>query len=310
MNAIAFDDLSVQAQRPRLGVLRQAAAAGICLVAGCAALAPRWLADDLLKAAVGVVLAGAYLGLALFARRSVSLRPYWQVLFAFFVFAVVQVLNNTLPGFVSANVLHDAPNPGNPFASTIGGTVAIQLLETLIAVVPILALAKVAGIDLGSIYLRKGVVGKWLLLAVAFFVAMYVFTATIPLRPGSFAERLLPTNGTLTVARFIALSPALIVISLTNGFEEELLFRGLFLQRYTWLFGAVVANVLQAAVFAFAHLGVSYTPSALVFVALIVFPLGLAAGYLMRATNSILTPLIVHGALDMAIYLTFLTYVS
>ena len=40
------------------------------------------------------------------------------------------------------------------------------------------------------------------------------------------------------------------------------------------------------------------------------FPLGLAAGYLMRTTESVLTPAIFHGALDIAIYLVFLSYVS
>lgn len=310
MSAIALDDIGRQNQRTHISTLTQCAAAAACLLAGCAALAPRWLADDSLKIALGLVLAAAYLGFALFARRSAILQQYSDIGFAFFIFAFVQVLNNSLPGFVTTYVLHDAPSSGNPFASTIGGTVLIQLLETAIAVVPVLVLAKLAGWDLGSIYMRRGSVSKWLFAAVAFFVLFFVFTATIPLRPGSFAERLLPTNGALTISQFIALSPALIVMSLTNGFEEELLFRGLFLQKYAWLFGAVVANLLQAAVFAFAHLGVSYTPSALFFVAVVVFPLGLAAGYLMRATNSIITPLIFHGALDLAIYLTFLTYAS
>ncbi len=310
MSALALDDLRASAQAPRASALRQGVVALACLVAGCAALAPRWLSDEPLKVGLGLALAAAYLGFALFARRSAWPRQYWEVAFASFTLAVVQVLNNTLPGFVSTVVLHDAPNSGNPFASTIGGTVAIQLLETAIAVVPILVLTRLAGMDLGSLYVRKGIVGKWLLAAVCFFVLFYVFVATIPLRPGSFAEQLLPTHGALTIAEFIAFTPALLLVSLTNALQEELLFRGLFLQRYTWLFGAVVANVLQAAVFAFAHLGVSYTPSAVLFVAVIVFPLGLAGGYLMRATNSIMTPLIFHGALDIAIYLTFLTYAT
>jgi membrane protease YdiL (CAAX protease family) len=310
MSAIALDDLPAEAPHPHVNTLPQCVAAVACVAAGCAALAPHWFSNDALKVGSGVALACLYLAFALFARRSASLQGYWQLAFAFFIFAVVQVLNNSVPGFVSTYVLHDVPNAGNPFASTIGGSVVIQLLETLIAVVPILLLTRLAGNSLGSIYIRKGVVGKWLLAAVVFFVLLYVFTATIPLRPGSFAERLLPTNGALTIAQFLALSPALVVMSLTNGLEEELLFRGLFLQKYTWLFGAIVANILQALVFAFAHLGVSYTPSALFFVAVVVFPLGLAAGYLMRATNSILTPLIFHGALDMAIYVTFLTYAS
>jgi membrane protease YdiL (CAAX protease family) len=38
--------------------------------------------------------------------------------------------------------------------------------------------------------------------------------------------------------------------------------------------------------------------------------LGLFAGYLMRRTNSVLTPGIVHGAVDMGIYLAFLTYAT
>jgi membrane protease YdiL (CAAX protease family) len=112
----------------------------------------------------------------------------------------------------------------------------------------------------------------------------------------------------MTVARFLALSPPLVLMAFSNAFEEEFLFRGLFLQKYEWLFGPVLANVLQAMVFSIAHTGVTYTPSAIVFIVIIVFPLGLIAGYLMRATSSVLTPAIFHGALDMAIYVTFLSY--
>ena len=288
--------------------MKQSALGAICLCAGFAVLAPRWLADDAVKLALGVLLAAAYLAVALLAKRSLAMQPYWQLAFAFFIFAFVQALNNSVPAFVGMYVLRDPPNSGNPFASTIGDTVIVQLLEVVLAIVPIFLLTRLSGSGRESIYFRKGSIGKWLLLAIGFFVVFYVFTATIPLRPGSFAERLLPTNGTLTVVGFLALSPALIVMSLSNGLEEELLFRGLFLQKYTWFFGAVWANVLQAAVFAFAHLGVTYTPSAILFVAFIVFPLALASGYLMRATNSVLVPTIFHGALDMAIYLTFLTY--
>jgi membrane protease YdiL (CAAX protease family) len=310
MNAVAIQASLTGAQRPHATILKQALVAAVCLLAGFAALAPRWLTDDVLKVGIGVLLAAAYLGFALVAKRSTSLNSYWPLAFAFFVFAFVQVLNNSLPGFVGTYVLRDPPNAGNPFASTIGGTVIVQLLSAAIAVLPIILLLKVSGSDLGSIFVRKGIFGKWLLLAVGFFVAFYIFTATIPLRPGSYAERLLPTNGPLSIAGFLALSPALIVMSLSNGLEEELLFRGLFLQKYTLFFGAVWANVLQAAIFSFAHLGVTYTPSAILFVAVIVFPLALASGYLMRATNSVLVPTIFHGALDMAIYLTFLTYAS
>jgi membrane protease YdiL (CAAX protease family) len=142
------------------------------------------------------------------------------------------------------------------------------------------------------------------------FVVVYVVVATIPLRPGSAIQQLLPENTNLTVAKMLALTPALLVVSLSNGFEEEFLFRGLFLQKYEALFGGRLANVLQAIIFSIAHLGVTYTPSALVFIVLVVFPLGLLAGYLMRASNSLVVPAIVHGALDMAIYVGFLASVA
>jgi membrane protease YdiL (CAAX protease family) len=310
MNVVAIDAPLVQPQPSRTALFTQVLLALVCLSAGCAALAPRWFTDDALKVGLEALLAVIYLTFALFATRTVSLKAYWQLGFAFFVFAVVQALNNTVPGFVVAFVLHDAPNSGNPFASTVGGTVIIQLVEATIAVVPILVLTRLSGSDLGSIYVRKGIIGKWLVGAVAFSAVFFLFLAAIPLRNGSFAERLFLSSGTFTIAQFLALSPALILMSVSNGFEEELLFRGLFLQKYTWLFGAVAANVLQAVIFAFAHLGVTYTPSALLFVAIVVFPLGLASGYLMRATNSVIVPSIFHGALDMAIYLSFLTYAS
>jgi membrane protease YdiL (CAAX protease family) len=167
-----------------------------------------------------------------------------------------------------------------------------------------------AGNDLSSIYVRKGVVGRWFVFAIVFFVVFYVFLASLPLRPDSPAHRLLPESGSVTLGRFLALSPALLLVSLANGFEEELLFRGLFLQKFEVFFGARAANVLQAMVFASAHVGISYTPNFVVFAVLLIFPLGLFAGYLMRATKGVITPSIFHGALDMGIYLAFLSYAS
>jgi membrane protease YdiL (CAAX protease family) len=171
-------------------------------------------------------------------------------------------------------------------------------------------LARLAGLNLDSLYLRKRPAGRWLVFAIAAFLAVYVFIATIPLRPGSPIQQVLPTAANLTIQRVLALTPALLVMAISNGFQEELLFRGLFLQRYTLFFGAGVANVLQAAVFAVAHVGVTYTPILLVFLVAVVFPLGLLGGYLMRASKGIFVPAILHGAFDIQIYLGFLATVS
>jgi membrane protease YdiL (CAAX protease family) len=308
---LGFEAQALAATRHlQFGVSRQPALGAACLCAGVAPLAGRWIPDEGVKAAYGLLLAAIYLGFAVLARRSAVLGRLWEVAFAFFILAVVQVLNNFIPGLVATSVLNDSPNPGNPFASTLSGSVVIQLVETLIAIVPVVVLTTISGADLASIYLRKRVNTWWLLFGICALAASYVFAATIPLRPGSFAERLLPTNGVITIDRLLTLSPALLIMVMSNGLQEEVLFRGLFLQKYNWLFGAGVANVLQALVFAAAHIGISYTPVALFFVVAVVFPLGLLAGYLMRTSNGVIVPTLVHAGLDIPIYLVFLSYTS
>jgi membrane protease YdiL (CAAX protease family) len=281
-----------------------------CLCAGVAPLAARWITVDVVRVATGVVLDVILLALNGYARNEPSLRQYWALPFAFFVLACVQVLNNTIPGFVGTTLLHAPPNAGNPLSSTVPGTVVVQLVGMLVAILPIILLTKVAGRDLGSIYVRRGKLGGWLGFAIVFFVIIYLFIATLPLRPDSPVHRLLPANGALTFERVLFLSPALLVVVLSNAFEEELLFRGLFLQQFNLFFGAGVANVLQAVIFSIAHAGVTYTPSALLFIVAVVFPFGLFAGYLMHSTKSVIVPSIVHAGLDIAIYVAFLSYAA
>ncbi|HTD79068.1 MAG TPA: CPBP family intramembrane glutamic endopeptidase [Chloroflexota bacterium] len=299
-----------EARRPGLDLRAHLTLAAGCLVAGVAPLAARSIADDVARIAYGLLVVAAFLAFTLFVRKISSLRQFWELSFAFFVFALVQVLNNSIPGYVGTAILHDPPSDGNPLASTVSGTVVIQLLETLIAIVPIVVLTLLSGRGLASVYACRGKVGKWLAFAIVFFVLFCVFTATVALRPDSPAQRLLPTRGAVTLDRFLALTPALLLVAFSNGFEEEFLFRGLFLQKYNAFFNARVSNVLQAAIFSFAHAGVTYTPSALFFMLVVVFPLGLLLGYLMRASDGVATPGIVHAALDIPIYLAFVSYVA
>jgi uncharacterized protein len=277
----------------------------VCLCLGIIPFA-RWIPGDV----VPIVYVALLLAFALFAKSRPALRNYWQLAFAFAIFGLVAVLDRVVNGYVGTSLLHDPPNAGDPLASTVSGTVIIQLLDALSAIVSVVVVTRLSGQDLGSIYVRKGVLGRWFVFAIAFFVVLYVFLASLPLRPDSPARQLLPENGTLTLGRFLTLSPALVLVSLSNGFEEEFLFRGLFLQKYEVFFGARVANILQAIVFTSAHVGVTYTPNFLLFAVLGIFPLGLFGGYLMRRTNSMITPGIFHGALDMGIYLAFLSYAS
>ena len=275
------------------------------IAAGAAALLARAIPDPAIEIGYGVALAAGLLGLTVALKRSANHRGYWELAFVLFVFAVVQVLNNALPPFVQTTVLHDQPNSGDPLASTVSGTVVIQLFETLLAVLPIIVLTRMAGLGRDSIYLRFGRAGRSLLAAIIVFGVVY---AVIGLSPA--AHRYLPIQGTMTLDRYLALTPALLVLVVSNGLQEELLFRGLFLRRYTAYLGVWAGNVAQAVVFSVAHAGVTYTPNALLFIVVSVLPLGLVAGYLMRRSDGIAAPLIFHAALDIPIYLAFLTFAS
>ena len=279
--------------------------AGLCLVGGIAPLAARSIPNQVVQIVYGVILAAVLLGVTLAVRRSSRLSASWQLPFAFFVFSIVQVLNNSIPSFVLSNVLHEHTVDGNPLASTVFGTVVIQLIEALIAIVPIVLLVRMAGLGLGSIYARFGRFGLAYVIAIVAFVGIY---AVIGLSPS--AHRFIPMHGTMTIDRYLALSPALLVMVISNGLEEEFLFRGLFLQRYGAFFGVWGANILQALVFAFAHAGVSYTANTLLFILVAVFPVGLIGGFLMRRSDGVVAPAIFHAGVDIPIYLAFLTFVS
>src|SRR6266567_2176370 len=161
MRAPRLDEPVTNAQPPTLDFRQRSILAGVCLSAGIAPFATRWIPDDVAKIACGLLLAAAYLAFTLFARNHARLRQFWELSFAFCILSVANVLNDSIPGYVGTAVLHDPPNAGNPLASTVSGTVIIQLLESLIGAGSVVVLTKLSGRDLGSIYVRTGVIGRW-----------------------------------------------------------------------------------------------------------------------------------------------------
>jgi membrane protease YdiL (CAAX protease family) len=293
----------IQQQGGRFALRSRWGIAAFCLISGIACLAARWISSGLFtRVTYGSVVAAVLLAVALLARRS-SAVALSSVAFAFFVFAMVQVLNNSMPLYVGTTILRRPPANGDPLGSTVSATIWVQLLETAIAVVPILVLVRWWGEGLAGLYLRVGRMGWWLVVSALVFVGCYLAAAT------GMTQRLFPVRSVLPFERFLALTPALLVLCLSNGLQEELLFRGLFLKRYQKIFRPLTANLLQATVFAIAHVGVVYTPIAFVFLFVVAFPLGLVAGYLMRNTQGMVVPVILHAGLDIPIYFAFLTYV-
>jgi membrane protease YdiL (CAAX protease family) len=310
MHAAAVVPGFTPAPSARLDLRERVGLGLVCLCAASVPLAARWTSDFATRIACGVLIAAGLLVLSLACGRLTRLHQFRELSWALFAFALVQVLNNSIPRYVLTYVLGESATDANPLASSISGSVVMQLVETAIAIVPILVVARLVGLNLDSLYVRQRPGGRWLVFAIAAFLAVYAYIATLPLRPGSPIQQVIPGGANLTVPRVLALTPALLVMVLSNGVQEELLFRGLFLQRYTLFFGAGVANVLQAAVFAVAHVDVTYTPALLVFLVGVVFPLGLLGGYLVRASNGIYVPAILHGAFDALIYLGFLASVA
>jgi membrane protease YdiL (CAAX protease family) len=254
-----------------------------------------------------VGLAALLLAIAISVRRSRALRAYWDIPFAFFIFTVAGFAGdlNVSPlqrGFVE-NVLHQTPSSNNPLASTVLGTVLVQLFSTLCMVAAIIYLTKASGSDLKAIFIAK-VRNRW-----ALVVGIIAFLAFFVLAARGRTEAFFPTHNVVTFSRFLTLAPALVVLVLCNGLREELWFRGLFLKKYERFLGPLGANVLAAVIFASFHVQVQYALQLLPFLAYTLI-LGLALGYLMQKSGSILASAIFHAAADIPIFLVYLSYVS
>jgi membrane protease YdiL (CAAX protease family) len=97
--------------------------------------------------------------------------------------------------------------------------------------------------------------------------------------------------------KLLSLSPWILIFVLANGFNEELLYRGLFLKRYEAFLGKGLSNLLAASVFTLAHVQVTYVSDLRQFL-FILFPLALVWGYLMQKTDSLWGSVIFHAGAD------------
>jgi membrane protease YdiL (CAAX protease family) len=291
--------------RPCVARGRTSVAAFACLAAGVLPVTSRSLPGGVAQIGGSALLAVMFLTVALVARRSRAYRRYWELPLAFAAMALFVLLDATIPPFVGAHLLHDTPVSGNPLASTVHGSIVIQLVETAITVVLVLLAVRLSGGNRRSVYLGTGRLGQAYVIGIAGFVAFYLLTARVLSN-----THFIPVNGTVTLSRYVSMTPALLVLVAANGFTEELLFRGLLMSRLNLVFGPILSTGVQAVIFAAWHIGVTYTPLLLMFLVLVVFPLGLIAGYLTRSSNGIVAPSIFHAGADIPIYVAFLSYVS
>jgi membrane protease YdiL (CAAX protease family) len=239
-------------------------------------------ADIDIPARIGLII--AFLTTALLIRRSERLKKYWLVFFAFFAAAFALSLDLYLSHWSLRLLSLDINTPA--------GYAVDKLESTFLIVISIIVLTKVSGSDMASIYLKKGNLKLGLVIGIVVFLV--IAAVSIPWAEWQFQGR------DLSLERVIPWTPWILLFVLTNAINEELLFRGLFLRKLEPFLGAFPSNLLIAIVFTIMHVGVDYTPDVLMFLAFLL-PLGLAMGYVMQKTDSILGSVLIHAAVDIPV---------
>jgi membrane protease YdiL (CAAX protease family) len=214
----------------------------------------------------------------LFLRRSERGRPYWSVFYVFFI-ASVAIL-------ISGLFSDDLMGLFKQTVTTPQGIAVAKFSESILRVIPILVLMPLMGFDWHSMYLKKGHVRIWLPIAIAALI-IFPILAYFAVSGGQAGvlDKLLP------------LWPWVLLFILSNGLMEELLFRGLFLQKYEPFLGKGLSNVLTAIVFAIMHTQVTYAAEMITFL-MIVLVLSLIWGALTQKSDSLWGAVLFHAAGD------------
>jgi membrane protease YdiL (CAAX protease family) len=245
------------------------------------------LVADNLGDVIGVV-APVFFGLAYYLiHRSSRLRRFSTITYAFFVFALVLSVRHLVLDSSSVNGL----------LSSLNGLVVYQVIDTSVVFVPVILLVLVNGGTLSSLFLQKGNLRLGLGIAVPVFLVLLIVSFVIE-------QALAPSFGVHGVGLpfVLSLAPYLSIVALLNGPKEELLYRGLFVQRYDALLSRRSTNLLSTIVFALSVVEQEYFAQ---LVGAVLFALfgGLLFVRLMRKTNSIIGSGICEGASTIPIYL-------
>jgi len=173
---------------------------------------------------------------------------------------------------------------------SIHGIALAKGLEAIVVVGTILVLLLVARVPFASIYLQAGRLGLGLAIGLGGF-ALFATVATLQARSMKI------DRGT-----FRRLLPAILVFIIANAFMEELWFRALFLRPLVSLIGPIAAIGLTAAIFALAHIGVSYmSKDERVRFLITLFPLGLVWAACVHFTDSLIASTLFHAGADLMV---------
>jgi membrane protease YdiL (CAAX protease family) len=216
--------------------------------------------------------------IALLLRRNERGKSFWPVIYVFFVAAAAVLIS----GLFSDDLMRLFKQT----VTTPQGIATAKFSESILRVIPILVLMPLMGFDWPSMYLKGGRVRVWLPIAIAALI-VFPILAYFAISGGQAGvlEKLLP------------LWPWILLFVLSNGFMEELLYRGLFLQKYEPFLGKGLSNILTAVVFAIMHTQVTYAAEMITFLT-IVLVLSLIWGALIQKTDSLWGAVLFHAAGD------------
>lgn len=244
-----------------------------------------------------------FLVLAVALRRSERFQECWEIALALFIASFANALNWHLGNWL-AHFL--------PLAVSTAQEIAVDKLSQCIPVaLSILLLTRLAGNDLGSIFLKKGNLRWGLrfgLISFGIFAGIFVVIAVLQSNAPS-SEGITATG--VPLAAIVAAIPWIIVFIFTNSLMEELWFRGIFLRKLSPLLGASASVLVTALVFGIPHLGATYiAPMWTVIFAIIVFALGLVNGSVMLRTDSIWGSVLFHAGYDLMVIIPVLVSVQ
>lgn len=229
---------------------------------------------------------------ALLLRRSEKLTKFWPLAYAFFVASVYNLIADLIGGYEPAILgwfgVAQGTNPGMGLG---------KVYETLMAVVPFIALTLLSGADLRSIYLTKGNINyKWGFGIGALFVINYL-TSVLMFFGTGYA---LPQLGSAIIWG--------LVFAFGNSLLEELWVRGLFMKKLIPLVGVAGTIILTSLWFGAMHsLSVVYMPAFAIPIYIInTFTMGIACGILMVKTESIWGAFFLHSAADLFLFIAIL----
>jgi membrane protease YdiL (CAAX protease family) len=172
-------------------------------------------------------------------------------------------------------------------ADTSKGFALSKLSDSLIISSVLILSFIIGGYKLKSIYLTSGRLIPGLIIGILVFIILGFLAINNPqakMEPGFIRQNFV----------------WILVFVFANSFMEELLFRGVFLERLNCFFKPVWSILLTSVCFAVPHLTVKYSPDVLYF-SMVVLVLGIMCGYAMHYTRSIIAPVLIHAGADLMI---------